>query len=318
MKNIKDSLLLFLKGLAMGAADVIPGVSGGTVAFITGIYEELLESIKSINVEAFRLLFSGKWKALWEHINGSFLLTLFAGISISFLSLARFMTYLIEEHPIQLWSFFFGLIIISALMILREIKKWDYITAINLIAGTVIAYYITILTPASTPENMFFLFLSGMIAICAMVLPGISGSFLLLMLGKYEYIFNAIKEYNFGVLTPFALGCIVGILSFSRVISWFLKRFHDYAVAFLAGIMLGALNKIWPWKQVISYRLNSSGEQVPLIEENLLPAAYSKILSKNPHLLEAILFFALGIMVVVAIDRLAHYYKEPREKYRQD
>lgn len=318
MKNIKDTVLLFLKGLAMGAADVIPGVSGGTVAFITGIYEELLESIKSINMDAFRLLIKGRWKDLWAHVNGNFLVVLLAGIFISFLSLARFMTFLIEEYPIQLWSFFFGLIIISALMILREIKKWDIITVINLIVGSVLAYFITILTPASTPENMFFLFLSGMIAICAMVLPGISGSFLLLMLGKYEYVFNAIKEFKLGVLIPFALGCIVGILSFSRLISWFLKRFHDYAVALLAGIMLGALNKIWPWKQVLNYRLNSNNEQVPLLEENLMPAAYSKLLQKDPFLLEAILFFALGIMVVVAIDRLAHYYKEPREKYKQD
>ena len=315
MKNLKDIGLLFLKGIAMGSADVIPGVSGGTVAFITGIYERLLNAIKAFDLQALRLLRQGEWKALLAHIDFYFLIILFSGILTSFLSLAQLVTFLIKEHPIQLWSFFFGLIIISALMVMREIKLWNFRTVISLVAGAGMAYAITILTPATTPDNMLAIFLAGMVAICAMVLPGISGSFILLLVGKYEYIFNELKAFNLSVIIPFCLGCVVGILSFSRLISWFLKKFHDYAIALLAGFMLGALNKIWPWKEVLKYRLDRHGGQKPIIEQNLWPTEYSKLLEKDPLLLEAILFFALGIFVVVGIDRLAHYYKRPQEKY---
>lgn len=315
MKNLKDILLLFLKGVAMGSADVIPGVSGGTVAFITGIYERLLNAIKAFDLQALRLLRAGAWKQLLIHIDFYFLLVLLSGIVTSFLSLAQLVTFLIKEHPIQLWSFFFGLIIISALMVMREIKLWNVKTVLSLLAGTAMAYAITVVTPATTPDNTLAIFLSGMVAICAMVLPGISGSFILLLVGKYEYIIGELKAFNLSVIIPFSLGCVVGILMFSRVISWFLKKFHDYAIALLAGFMLGALNKIWPWKEVLKYRLDRHNEQKPLIEQNLWPAEYTKVLEQDPHLLEAILFFALGIFVVVGIDRLAHYYKRPQEKY---
>ena len=196
MKNAKDYILLFLKGMGMGGADVVPGVSGGTIAFITGIYEELLNSIKSIDKNAIQLLLGGKITALWNHINGKFLITLFSGILFSVFSLAKLIHYLLNNHPIQLWSFFLGLIIISSLLVSREINRWKIQVVISGIVGVFIAYFITEATPATTPDNYLFIFLSGAIAICAMILPGISGSFILLILGKYEFIIESIKELN--------------------------------------------------------------------------------------------------------------------------
>lgn len=294
-----------LKGIAMGAADVVPGVSGGTVAFITGIYEELIDSIKSVDVGAFKLLFSLEFKLFWKHINGPFLIAVLGGILISILSLARVVTYFMTNHPIQLWSFFFGLIIISALMVAKEIRQWNLSSVLGILAGIVIAYLITSATPATTPDGLFFIFLSGMIAICAMILPGISGSFLLLILGKYQYVLGAVKELDLVVIVVFALGCLVGILSFARLISWLLKQYHLVTISVLVGFMIGSLNKIWPWREVIQYRLNSKGEQVPFLENNVLPAEYLQATGQEPMFMQALLFFALGIGLVVLIDKIA-------------
>lgn len=297
--------MLMLKGMAMGGADVIPGVSGGTIAFITGIYEELIDSIKSVDIEAFKLLFSFELKAFWKHTNGSFLIAVLMGILVSILSLARLVTYLMANHPIKLWSFFFGLIIISALMVAKEIKQWNISSVLSLLAGIVVAYFITSATPASTPDGLLFVFLSGMIAICAMILPGISGSFILLILGKYQYVLGAVKELDFVVIIVFALGCLVGILSFARLVSWLLKHYHLVTVSVLVGFMIGSLNKIWPWRLVTQYRLNSKGEQVPFLETNVLPAEYLQSTGQEPLFMHAILFFALGIGLVILIDKLA-------------
>jgi putative membrane protein len=304
MRNLKDYVLLFLKGMGMGGADVVPGVSGGTIAFITGIYQELLDSIKSFDKGAIQLIFAGKFAAFWKHVNGQFLLTLFAGIFLSILSLAKLIHYLLNDHPIQLWSFFFGLIIISALLVTRQIKKWSIWIAISGILGIVIAYFITAATPATTPDNYLFIFLSGVIAICAMILPGISGSFILLILGKYEFIIESVKDMNLLVIAVFGIGCVVGLLSFSRLVSWLLHKYHDLTVALLAGFMLGSLNKIWPWKEVISTRLNSKGELVPVIEQNLWPTEYMQQIGQ-PMIIHAILFFALGILLIIAIEKIA-------------
>jgi putative membrane protein len=294
-----------LKGMAMGGADVIPGVSGGTIAFITGIYEELIDSIKSVDIEAFKLLFSFKLKAFWYHINGSFLVAVLFGILISILSLARLVTFLMANHPIQLWSFFFGLIIISALMVAKEIEQWNLSSISSLVAGIVIAYFITSATPATTPDGLFYIFLSGMIAICAMILPGISGSFILLILGKYQYVLGALKELNLMVIVVFALGCLVGILSFARLVSWLLKNYHLVTISVLVGFMIGSLNKIWPWRLVTQYRFNSKGEQVPFLEINVLPSEYLQATGQEPLFMQALLFFALGIGVVILIDKIA-------------
>jgi putative membrane protein len=289
----------------MGAADVIPGVSGGTVAFITGIYDELLASINSVNIDALNLLRRFKIAEFWKHINGSFLITLLAGIATSLLSLAKLMIYLLETHPILIWSFFFGLILISAPLVMREIKQWSASTMISFVAGIAVAYYITVVTPTESPANLPFIFFSGALAICAMILPGISGAFILLLIGKYQYMITALIEFNIPVVIVFISGCLVGILSFSRFLSWVLKKYHAATVAVLAGFMLGSLNKVWPWREVLEYATNSKGEQIPVFDRSIMPGNYFAVTGKDPLILQAILMMALGIFVVVLIERIA-------------
>jgi len=294
----------------MGGADIVPGVSGGTIAFITGIYEELLNSIKSIDIEALKLLFSLQFTAFWIKINGSFLLPLFIGILTSVFSLASLMHYLLENHQISIWSFFFGLIIVSSILVLRETKKWNWGVIIAILVGAVVAFFITELTPTSTPDSLWFIFIAGAIAICAMILPGISGAFILLILGKYAYITVAISDVNILVLAVFAIGCLFGLLSFARAVSWMLNKYHDLSIGILSGFMIGSLNKVWPWKIVTAFRIDSKGAQVPKFSENVLPAQYLRQLNEDPQLFQALLFMALGIFIVVAIEKIANYRSE--------
>lgn len=293
----------------MGAADVVPGVSGGTVAFITGIYEELINSLKSIDLDALRLLGSFRIGEFWNKINGSFLLVLLAGVATSLISLAKLMTYLLTYHPILLWAFFFGLILISAPLILREIHKWTLTTVFSFIAGIVISYFITILSPAETPTNYLFIFFCGALAICAMILPGISGAFILLLIGKYEYMIKALLEINIPVILTFISGCLAGLLGFSRFLSWILKDYRFPTLALLAGFMIGALNKVWPWKQVISFRLNHEGMQVPAFDKSISPWNYFSVTGQDPQVFKAILCAALGILLVIAIEKIAAMLK---------
>jgi len=301
---MRQHLGIYLRGVAMGAADVVPGVSGGTIAFITGIYEKLLDSIKSFDLQALQFAAKFNIRALWGHINGTFLVALLAGIATSIISLAKLITYLMEHQAVPLWSFFCGLIVISTILVLKEIKKWDLLSGVALLFGTIAAYAITTLTPSTTPEAYWFIFLSGAIAICAMILPGISGSFLLLVMGKYEFILNSVKEFNVVVIIVFATGCAFGLLSFSRVVSWLLKHYHSITVAALAGFMIGSINKIWPWKEVVEYRLNSKGEEKPFITQNLLPNEYAEVVGSDPQIILAVIFFMVGIAVIYLIDRL--------------
>lgn len=289
----------------MGGADVVPGVSGGTIAFITGIYETLLNSIKSVDLQALNYLKKFQIKALWEHINGTFLVVLFAGIVTSFLSLSKVITYLLETYPIQLWSFFFGLIIISALMVLREIKKWDVGVFVAIILGVVIAYLITGAVPSETNDSPWFLFIVGAVAICAMILPGISGSFIVLLFGKYEFMMAALKDRNIGDILIFMAGCLVGILSFARVISWLFKKYHNITIGVLSGFMIGALNKVWPWKETVTTYVDRHDVVKPLYEVNVLPNDYLIKTGIEPHFIEAIGFAAAGFFIVLFIDRLA-------------
>jgi putative membrane protein len=240
-------------------------------------------------------------------VNGSFLLVLLAGIGTSVITLAKLIHYLINNEPIPLWSFFFGLIVISSLQVAREIKQWNIAVVLAGIAGIAVAYFVTSATPATTPDGYMFIFFSGMIAICAMILPGISGSFILLIMGKYEYIIGAVKDINVVVLAVFGMGCITGILGFSHVVSWFLRKYHDITVAVLAGFMVGSLNKIWPWKEVLETRLNSKGEVVPLVERNMLPNDYIQKIG-DPHMLQALLFFGIGILLIILIEKIANAY----------
>ena len=289
----------------MGSADVVPGVSGGTIAFITGIYDELLNSIKSVDATAFRLLFQFKLKDFWSHINGSFLITLVAGIAISIFSLAKLIGFLLITYPVLVWSFFFGLIIISAVLVARDIDNKDWKAVIAGIVGVFIAYFITSASPAQTPEAWWFVLISGAIAICAMILPGISGAFILLILGKYKYIIEAVETVDIGTLAIFAVGCIFGLLSFARLISWFLRNYQSLTVAMLAGFMIGSLNKVWPWKVVDSFRINSKGEQVPLFDHNVLPKQFLSETGQDPQFMEALLMASFGILLVVAIEKIA-------------
>lgn len=309
MRTTKDYLLLFTKGLCMGAADVIPGVSGGTIAFITGIYEELINSIKSIDKDALQLLFRFKLGDFWKKINGSFLIVVLGGIAVSLVSLARLMTYLITNYPIQIWSFFFGLIMISSPLILRDIKKWNLGIVLSFLIGAAVAYLITILSPAETPTNLFFIFLCGALAICAMILPGISGAFILLLIGKYEYMIKSLTEMNIPVILVFITGCFLGLLGFSRFLSWILTHYRFPTLGLLVGFMIGSLNKVWPWKEVTLFRLNHEGIRVPAFDKSIWPWDYLDKTGQDPLLFKAIFFAALGFSLVIIIEKTAALLK---------
>lgn len=302
-RTTKEYLLLFSKGAGMGAADVVPGVSGGTIAFITGIYEELLDSIRSVDAEAIKLLFRLRLADFWRHINGTFLLVLLSGIGFSVLALSRVILYLLADHPELIWSFFFGLIVASAWVVGRKIGRWSAGVVFFGILGTAIAYYVTVATPAQTPEAYWFIFLSGAIAICAMILPGISGSFLLVLLAKYEFILNAVKELRMDVIAVFGAGCVVGILSFSRVLNWALKKYHNATIALLTGFMVGSLNKVWPWKQTIETYTDRHGEVKPLIQQNVSPNSYESLTGQEAFLAYGILLAGAGFLLVYLVDR---------------
>ena len=255
MNNLKKYLMVGLKGACMGAADVIPGVSGGTIAFIMGIYDEFVGSIASINAEAVRLLLKGQFKAFWKHINGTFLVSLIAGIGLSVILLAGLMQTLLTVYPIQIWAFFFGLIVASSIFILRGISGWKPRDILMVVLGGVMGVTVCTLSPTQTPDALWFIFLSGAIAICAMILPGISGSFILLILGKYQYIMGTISGLvageNFGgnllILCVFLVGAAVGILGFSKLLHWLLARWNKETLLVLAGFIIGSLIKVWPW-----------------------------------------------------------------------
>lgn len=304
--------LLILRGCAMGAADVVPGVSGGTIAFITGIYEELIDSIKAVDLQAVKLLLKFKLAEFWEKINGNFLISVIAGIGISIFSLAKLMTWLLENHPIYIWSFFFGLIIASSVLVAKEIKKWNIFTVISLILGAVIAYGITVMTPSETPDSWWFIILSGAIAICAMILPGISGAFILLLMGKYTYILGAVSAFNIGVLLLFAVGAVAGITSFSHLLSWLLKHHHTATVSLLTGFMVGSLNKVWPWKETLQTYTDSHGVEKALVESNISPVHFGELTGSAPLLWQAILMCIAGFLLIWGIETLGRKMSDKR------
>jgi putative membrane protein len=304
MRTYKDYFFIKLKGMAMGAADVVPGVSGGTIAFIAGIYEELINSIKSINPDALKVLFKDGFKVFWKKINGNFLLSLVTGIFLSVILFSRGILYLLENHPILLWSFFFGLILASALVVGMSIIKWNYAVLAAIFAGTAIAYSVTVISPAETPTDWWFFFLSGMIAICAMILPGVSGSFILLLMGKYEQLLTAIKNMEIVTIALFGAGCVVGLLGFSHLLSWMFRKFRDITIAFLSGFMIGSLNKVWPWKQTLEYRINSKDQEVPFIQENLLPGQFTEITGEPSFVISAILVAIAGFALIYLLEKV--------------
>jgi putative membrane protein len=309
-RSTKDYLLLVLKGMGMGAADVVPGVSGGTIAFITGIYEELINSIKSINLNAIKLFFTGKFKEFWAAINGTFLLSVFLGVGISVFSLAKGLEYLLTHYPILVWSFFFGLIVASAIYVSRSIKNWNFGTILSGIIGIAIAYSITVISPAEANTGYLFVFVSGMIAICAMILPGISGSFILVLLGMYKFILGAVGDMNLAVILTFLVGAAIGIIAFSNVLSWLLRKYHNLTIALLAGFMVGSLNKVWPWKEVTETIIDRHGELKPIDEHNILPGTYEQITGHEAWLLGAIALAIFGFVLIFVVEGIGKRLKK--------
>ena len=299
--SLKKYLLVGLKGIGMGAADVIPGVSGGTIAFMTGIYEELVGSINSINGTAVKLLFKGKFRDFWKHINGNFLISLVAGILISIMSLAKLMTYLLNYEPIPTWAFFFGLIVASSVFMLRDIKGWKGKDFVMLVLGIILGVVVCTLSPTQTPDALWFIFLSGAIAICAMILPGISGSFILLILGKYEFMLSTLTKIlsgegvllDFAVVLVFILGALVGILAFSKFLHWLLARYHRSTLLVLVGFIIGSLVKVWPWSDMETVR------EAQLLREGTL-------LEIDMQIPWAIVWALVGAALVTFLEIMAH------------
>lgn len=303
-RGLKSTLLLGAKGLAMGAADVVPGVSGGTIAFISGIYGELVTTIKDLPASV-PVLFQKGPVAFWRASNLGFLLTLVAGIGLSIFSLAGLMTWLLETWPIPTWSFFFGLLLASIAHVLRQIEKPTWACVPFFVVGTAVAWWITSAAPASTPNDLWFYFVCGSVAICAMILPGISGSFILLLMGKYAAVLGAVRTLQLDILAVFAAGALVGILAFSHVLSWMLKKFPALAVSLLAGFMLGSLNKVWPWKQTLTTYTDSHGDLHPLLEANVLPGTWETLTGQAAQLPWALGALAVGLVIVVVIETIA-------------
>ncbi len=289
----------------MGAADVVPGVSGGTIAFITGIYDTLLESIRRINPSLFSIWRKDGFKAAFNHINGFFLIALFAGILSSIATLAKLITWLLDTHPIPIWSFFFGLILVSVYHILRQVEKRDAIRFVTLLLGVGFAYSITVLKPLHLEPTAINTLIAGAIAICAMILPGISGSFILLLIGMYTPVLAAVKGFQVDTLALFLSGCVIGLLSFSHLLSWLLRKFRDFTLMFLTGLMIGTLPKIWPWKETLTWRTNSKGEQVPLLQHNLSPFEFEYITSQPSQLVIAVVMMLAAIALVLGLEKFA-------------
>lgn len=299
-RKLKDYAIISLKGVAMGAADVVPGVSGGTIAFISGIYEELIGSINQVNLKLLTTLRKEGLANAWKQVNGNFLLSLLIGIGVSVLSLAKLIRHLLETQPVLIWSFFFGLVLASIIYVGKKITRWYPGTLLMLIGGAVLAYFITTLTPQEAEVTYTYVFFSGALAICAMILPGISGSFILLLLGMYKPVLDAIHFRDFGVIAVLMAGAVVGLLSFSRLLKWLFDHYENLTLAVLTGFILGSLNKIWPWKEVLESEM-INGKLKILKEQSVLPSSYDG----ESQLGMALFFGLLGFGFILLLERFA-------------
>ncbi|CAM4014863.1 DUF368 domain-containing protein [Pseudoalteromonas byunsanensis] len=302
----RDYVWLFLKGAGMGAADVVPGVSGGTIAFITGIYSRFLHAIKSVDLAALGILKNDGIKACWRHIDGSFLLAVFAGLITSAASLAKLITYLLANHQILVWSFFFGLIVASFIHVAKQVTQWRWQTILSCLLGALIAYVITTLAPTEAQPHWWMFFVAGSIAVCAMILPGISGSFILLLMGMYGHVLQAITQKEVMLVGLFLVGCVVGLMAFSRFLSWLLDRYQQVTFSLLAGFLLGSLNLLWPWKTVLSTYTNSSGIEKPLLQQNVSPMEFAAITGMAPQTGLCIALAVGGLLLILAIEKLTN------------
>ena len=309
-----DYLIITFKGIAMGAADVVPGVSGGTIAFISGIYEELIESIDKISLDVFKVFKKEGFKTAWKSINGNFLLALFSGIAISILSLAKLIKWLLHNEPVLLWSFFFGLVLASILYIAKQINGWSVKLIVAIIITSILSYFITLAEPFASPDSPFYLLFCGFIAIIAMILPGVSGAFILLILGAYQTAIDTINNLVEGLTTGnmslfkdafinfilLAVGAIIGIKVFSKALNWMFKHHKNLTLAILTGFMIGSLNKIWPWKEILKTRINSKGEEVTLLDKSILPSSYDG----DNQIVMALLFIVIGFAAILILESL--------------
>ncbi len=277
---MKEYTNYLLKGIAVGVANIIPGVSGGTIALITGIFERLINAIKAFDITAARLLFTGKWKAFARKTDFYFLLTLFVGIAMAIISLARVFDYLFRDYPVYIWSYFFGLVLASIYFVAKTIERWNFVVVLLFVIGTVFAIFVSLINPAAENSNFWYLFLSGIVAICSMILPGLSGSFVLILMGNYQLIaIQAINERELSILLPVALGAIIGLIAFSHLLSWVFKKYKDQTIAILTGFILGSLNVLWPWKTA-EFLKNSAGELVLKHGEKVV-ARYASVLPEG-------------------------------------
>lgn len=299
-RTVKDYLVISMKGIAMGAADVVPGVSGGTIAFISGIYEELIDSINKVNLGTLKILRKEGFAAMWVSINGNFLLSLVLGIGISVLSLARLIRHYLETQPILIWSFFFGLVLASIIYVAMKIQRWNIGTILLLILGAFIGYIITTLTPQNADVTYPYVFFSGALAICAMILPGISGGYILLLLGMYKPVLDALHDKDIGVIAVLMAGAVIGLLSFSRVLKWLFDHYENLTLAVLTGFIVGSLNKIWPWKEVLDSEV-INGKLKILSEKSVMPFSFQG----DAQLGMAILMGVIGFLFIVLLEKLA-------------
>lgn len=292
-------IFIALKGMAMGIAELVPGVSGGTIAFITGIYEEFLGSINNITPSTFQTLKKEGFKAFWRKLNGNFLLVLFGGMLLSILSFSKLITWLLEFHPIPIWAFFFGLVLASVIFVAKAINNWNLATILLFGLGALTAFYITTLPPSANTDSLPYLFFSGALAICAMVLPGISGSFILVLLGSYKTILDAVNDKDFKIIVTVATGVIFGILSFARLLKWMFEHYKNSTLAVLTGFILGSLNKIWPWKKIIE--VIRIGKKEIIIDENISPFAFEG----DPQVSFAIVTALIGFSLIFILEKTA-------------
>ncbi len=303
---MKEYLALFLKGVGMGAANVVPGVSGGTIALITGIFHKLIDSIKAFNLTALQLLLKGKFKDLAKHINLDFLLSVFTGVAVSILSIAKLFAFLFENYPIYIWSFFFGLILASIFFVGKTIKKWNASAISSLIIGTAIAVTISLLKPASENNSIIYLVICGIVGACSMILPGLSGSFVLILMGNYQLVMiESVNNLDLKVLLPVVIGAGFGLIAFSYFLSWIFKKFVNQTIALLTGFILGSLGMIWPWKTP-QYVMDTNG--LPLLKKGkMIVESYHWNLPKqfDTELIFALLFIVLGILVIWITETLA-------------
>jgi putative membrane protein len=296
-RSLIDYFWIGARGFTMGAADIVPGVSGGTMAFILGIYDELLDAIHAVDMNFIRRIITLKWREAFENFPWKFLLALFLGIGAAILTMASVLHWALEEYPVYIWAFFFGLIVASIIVVRKRVKNWSFVNILAAVIAAVGAFVLVGSTPSETPHTPLLLILSGAFAICAMILPGISGAFILVLLGKYAYVLGAVKNFDILTIALVGIGAVAGLISFARLLRWMLHKKHDLVVAVLTGFMFGSLRKVWPWKTF------ETVSETFIRETNFIPAAL------NGEVIIAVLLMVVGITAIIVVENFANQRK---------